>query len=73
MAKDILYINSSLEYFIRTKVHYQNLCRLLLYAILQLNLKPNQMRILMDIACRYFLLFWSDSKQIAKELFIKTF
>ena len=27
----------------------------------------------MNIACRYFLLFWEDSKQIAKELFFQAF
>lgn len=31
------------------------------------------MRLLIDIACRYYLLFWSDSRQEPIELFVSAF
>ena len=64
-SKDELFINESLEFFTRTRLNYRGLCRLLLFGVIHLELKPNQMRQLMDLACRYYLLFWSDGKQIA--------
>ena len=31
------------------------------------------MRSLVDLACRYYLLFWNDSRQQAEEIFIAAF
>jgi hypothetical protein len=38
-----------------------------------MELKSNQMRLMIDLVCRYYLLFWNDSRQNAAELFITAF
>jgi len=38
-----------------------------------MDLKPTQMRLIVDLACRYYLLFWADPKQVAAEIFVKSF
>jgi|JI9StandDraft_2_1071091.scaffolds.fasta_scaffold446712_2 hypothetical protein len=38
-----------------------------------MELTSTQSRHLIDIACRYFLLFWTDVRQAASELFLAAF
>jgi len=46
---------------------------MLIYTVIKMDLKPTQMRLIVDLACRYYLLFWADPKQVAAEIFVKSF
>lgn len=61
-----------MEYFIRTNLNYRALCKATLKQLLTLELKQNQMRDLLERACRYYVLFIKDAKQ-ATEIFITAF
>ncbi len=39
--------------------------KLLIKYVTDVELKPSQMRSLVDLTCRYYLLFWNDSRQQA--------
>lgn len=72
-SRDMLFCNISLEYFAKSSNNYRGICRLVLSHLITMDLKAAQMRQLIDIACRYYLLFWSDSRQKALELFVASF
>lgn len=71
--QDILYSNLSVKHITRVKTNYRGLCKLLLLNLIKLELKPTQLRLLVDICCRYYLLFWDDPKQTASQLFATVF
>jgi hypothetical protein len=68
----VLFFNQSLEFFTRTNTNYRALCRTVLRHLLALPLKQNQMRELLERACRFYLLFWKDHKQ-STDLFLAAF
>ena len=69
-AKEVLFYDHSLEYFIRTRSHYQLLCRHLIQTLLKVSdLSQQQSRDLLDKTARYYLLFWREKKLSAWELF----
>ncbi len=70
---ECLYKNRSLEFFMRSKPAYGNLMRVLLRGVIGMNMKPPQLRLLMEISFRYFYAFHYDKKQTVTELFIQAF
>ena len=71
-TEDVLFYNQSMEYFIRTNINYRALCKATLKHLLSLDLKQNQMRDLLERACRYYVIFIKDAKQ-STEIFISAF
>lgn len=71
-TEDILFYNQSMEYFVRANQNYRALCKATLKHLLTLELKQNQMRELIERACRYYVLFIKDTKQ-STEIFLSAF
>jgi hypothetical protein len=40
VSKEALFVNESLEYFVKTRANYRGLCKLLLNAVIKLELRP---------------------------------
>lgn len=57
----------------RSKVNYNNLMRILIQGLINLDLKVSQQKILMELVFRYFYAFHHDKKQIATELFVQAY
>lgn len=62
-----------MESFTRLNTQYKGLCKYLMKKLVEMDLKANQMRQLMEKACRYYLLFHKDKKQASFNLFIASF
>jgi hypothetical protein len=70
---ECLYKNASLEYFMRSRSHYGIVMKILLKAILTIELKPTQQKLLLDIVFRYFYAFHHDKKYNATDIFIQAY
>ena len=69
-SKEVLFYDHSFEYFIRTKAHYQLLCKHLMQTLIDVpTLSQQQSRDLLERCCRYYLLFWREKKMTALDLF----
>lgn len=72
-SHDVLFCNEEIQYFVQTRTPYRSLVRNLLRAILGIELSPKQLRDIVDLASRYYLLFFQDKKQHAESLFLIAF
>ena len=52
-----------MESFTRLNTQYKGLCKYLMKKLVEMDLKANQMRQLMEKACRYYLLFHKDKNE----------